>query len=670
MAKPIQLGFPEDDYFFWDPNDPMSRAKAARAMSENIEDYEDAVYRSKASLYSRRQTYTNIDTKTSIRPEFGRSDYEYFRPGESIPTRPKDILVACDYYYWRVGIIKNIIDLMSDFACQGISIEHPTREGAAFFKKWFEFVDGRSRSERFLNTFYRLGNVVVSRTNGKLPARQADKMKSVQGAETRQIETDVPFGGKRIIPARYTILNPISLEVMGGNIATFTGKYHYELQLPLEIASIIRKHPDMRNAEERRMVAELDPIIRDALENGQTKIILDSDNLRTFHYKKDDWQVWATPFIHSVLEDIILLQKTKLCDLAALDGAISNVRLWNLGSLDHQLAPAPGAANRLARMLENNVGGGTIDIIWGPDLKLTESNSNIHQFLGKGKYEATLQNIYAGLGVPPTLTGASTANGFTNNYISLKTLVERLEYGRSALKKFWEYELAIVQRAMDFNKPAMIRFDRMTLSDETAERALLVQLLDRQVVSDETVLERFGEIPKLERSRIRKEVKDKENQTMPPKAGAFHNPQHTNDLEKIFAQSGQVAPSQVGVELKPKKKGEMTPLDLENEMIDKQHKVQMEQLEKQHVMQKDKSRDDVKIKDKDMQVMDKKMQLTDKNMENTRLQIEKMKYAPKGTPGQGRPKNSKDSKKRKTKVSKPRKSVKAEENNENPTEGV
>ena len=96
-------------------------------------------------------------------------------------------------------------------------------------------------------------------------------------------------------------------------------------------------------------------------------------------------------------------------------------------------------------------------------------------------------------------------SGFTNNYISLKTLVQRLEYGRGLLRDFWEKEIEMIQKAMGFRLPATVHFDTMVLSDESSEKNLLIQLVDRDIISAETVIERFGEIPEIERIRIRRE---------------------------------------------------------------------------------------------------------------------------------------------------------------------
>jgi hypothetical protein len=131
------------------------------------------------------------------------------------------------------------------------------------------------------------------------------------------------------------------------------------------------------------------------------------------------------------------------------------------------------------------------------------------------------------------LTGASSSGGYTNNYVSLKTLIERLEYGRDVLKQFWRHEIELVRKAMGFRYPAEIHFDSIVLSDEAAEKNLLIQLADRDIISHETLLERFKEMPSMEKVRVRREEKDRRDDVLPDKASPYHNPQHREDIAKI-----------------------------------------------------------------------------------------------------------------------------------------
>ena len=343
--------------------------------------------------------------------------------------------------------------------------------------------------------------------------------------------------------------------------------------------------------------------------------------------------------IYAILDDIIMLEKMKLADISALDGAISNIRLWSLGDLDNKILPTKAAINKLRNILASNVGGGTMDLVWGPELKFTESSTQVFRFLGKEKYEPVLTNIYAGLGIPPTLTGmANTGGGFTNNFISLKTLVERLEYGRQVLVNWWNQELEIVQKAMGFRLPAKIHFDQMVLSDEASEKTLLIQLADRNIISSETLVERFGEIPEIEKIRIRREVKDRRNESMPQKASPYHNPQHRNDLEKIALTKDMIAPEDVGI----------VPCDDTGD----------------HPLTNPKDRrSDEQIEEKKDEIKDKQDERDQKKFDKQQeKKIEQEKeFDPKGRPEDGRPKNSKDKQKRKQRDVKPRETVNSSE---------
>lgn len=589
-------------------------------------------YEDKAKAYRSPAAWVNVDTNTNIRPDFTRMDYEYYRPDEAIPVRPKDIMARCNMAYKRNGLIRNIIDLMGDFACQGIKIYHSNPQIQKFYQAWFKRVQGRRITERFLNNLYRLGNVIVKRQTGKLRANLVNEFKSRAQPEFK-INLDINVE-RMEIPYSYTFINPMCVDVINEELCTFVGEYILAIRLDFNLLQAIR-HPKPETAH---LIEKIPSDIKAQIETGVVDhIVLDPDTICVYHYKKDDWEIWADPIIYSVLKDIIQLEKTKLADIAALDGAISNVRIWKLGDIEHQIVPTPAATARLSNILTNHVGGGTIDIMWGPDLDLVESNSQLYQFLKEEKYAAPLNAIYAAMGIPPTLTGASTQSGFTNNYISLKTLIERLEYGREMVMDFWNHEILLVQKAMGFRKPAQIHFDRMTLSDEAAEKALILQLLDRDVISAESTLERFGEFPELERARLMKEDKQRVSKKLPNKAGAFHNPQTQHEYKKIALQAGHVTPSEIGVELNPRKDGEQSPMDLEKQMMMEQHDMQMKQLDKQHKIQNDKMKND------------KQMQ---------KIKLQQIKYKPKSAPGgNGRPKNKKDTVKRKTKVVKPRTSA-------------
>lgn len=509
----------EDLYLTWDSDN--QREQVYRSTTDNIEAY-DGIQKSQAH-YNGKTTFLDIEPNRSVRPSFNRSDYDTFRPGESVGTRQKKLIAQCMQAYSRVGIIRNVIDLMSDFATQGLVLVHPNKSIERFYRKWWTEINGNDRSERFLNYLYRTGNVVVRRSTAKISKKEEKNLKSM-AADTKIPDLDF---SKREIPWTYDFINPLSVDVKNFN-STISNTPEYVLKLSnTSYNSLLSNY----NASNKKTLPE-DLVKR--LRNGERTIPLPADKVDFYFYKKDDWNLWADPMIGSILDDIIMLEKMKLADIAALDGAISNVRLWTVGDLDHKIIPTKKVINKLRDILASNVGGGTMDMVWGPELKFTESQSQVYRFLGSEKYQPVLTSIYAGLGIPPTLTGASSGGGYTNNYVSLKTLIERLEYGREVLAAFWRKEIKIIQKAMGFRFPAELHFDSIVLSDEAAQKKLLMDLADRDIISQETLLERFREIPSIEKVRVKREVKDRDSDNnIPKKAGPYHNPQHKDDVAKI-----------------------------------------------------------------------------------------------------------------------------------------
>jgi hypothetical protein len=517
------------DMISWSDDNPQSKAQAMAQFTDNVDQY-TGVSKTQGSTY---RTFLDIEPNKSVRPQFSHLDYYAFRPNEAVPNTQSRAIKMCMDAYDKVGIIRNVIDLMGDFGCQGINIVHQNKSVEKFYQQWFKNINGKERSERFLNNLYKAGNVIVYRSYAKVTPQLAQYMKALSS----DIKVEVPNFTKNEIPWRYNFFNPLNVKLKDGQLSVFLGKPSYTINL----GTFFDRFTDGEIPTD--VFNTLPENIKTSLNNGQKEVPLDASRVKVFHYKKDDWLQWANPMIYAILDDIIMLEKMRLADMSALDGAISNIRLWTLGSLEHKILPNKAAINKLRDVLASNVGGGTMELVWGPELTFKESSSEVYKFLGSEKYTAVLNSIYAGLGVPPTLTGMATnGGGFTNNFISLKTLLERLQYGRDQLVRFWEKELEIVRQAMGFRYKAHIQFDQMTLSDEASTKNLLIQLADRDIISHETLLERFKEIPQIENIRLKREL-DKRNTDGPPKASPFHNANFDQDIQKIEKQ-GQISQKQ------------------------------------------------------------------------------------------------------------------------------
>lgn len=525
--------------------------------AQGLEQYSDTI--PEFSAVARSGTdYIGMDgSRTSVKSDYHRGDYEYVRPNEATPWRSKDIIKKSIEICENLGRIDDIFSLMADFSCQGIDLEHPVPATNRFYKNWFKTVKGKERSERFCYYLLKQGNVPIYRHWGKQKVKDVKKWKSVHGANefaaTANVD-DIKIQ-KRRIPVKYKFLNIMTIEPEHGDDNPLYGLDTKE-QYYLKITRSIQDAISLPNSS-----GFMDPLRNLGVVAGNAKRVpLKKENFSVYFYKKDDWKPWAMPILRPIFSDIAMLRKMKLADVSALDGIISSVRLWRLGSLEHKIAPNPGLINKLRNILAVNAGGGTLDMVWGPDLDFKDSSTDAHQFLGSAKYQPVLDAIYSGLGVPPALRGV-TGEGLGNNFISLQTFIERLQYVRGVLVEFWANELKIVQAALGLPSLPEITFSKMVLGDESAEKQLLLNLVDRGIISEEAVQRYFGFSPDIENARNVREDKMREKGKKQPKASPYHNPQLVHGLKKVFAQQGEVTPSEVGIELDERKDGEETKME-------------------------------------------------------------------------------------------------------------
>lgn len=521
-------------YVTWDS--PEGFTKVSKQYG-NALDKSQPIMRSTGAIASRFQ---NIDHNTSVRDSASSLDYAWFRPGEQIPHHFRDIIASCMGGYQKVPVIRQVIDLMGDFTSQGIRLVHEDEQIQNFYNEWFRKVDGPNRSERIANILYRCGNVIVKRADAKLNPDAVQAWKTTVASTDLSHEDDaVP--GPYEVPYRYTILNPLIVEVLGEHVAAFTGKVHYVLKLPSTFYNTLSL--PLTSFDPSILTEGMPRDLQQAMDRNERYLLLDSDKLVCLFYKKDDWDVWAYPMLYSLLDEIILLQKMKQADMTALDGVISHIRVWKLGSMEHKIFPTNAAITKLSNILLNHLAGGAMDLVWGPDLELDQTSTDVANFLGSEKYEFCMNQIHNGLGIPAAI--GRSKGSMSDNFMQTRILLERLVYGRNVLNGFWQGEIRRVQQAMGFKTPAKISYDHIVLNDETAEKALWIQALDRNIVTVESVQERFGLIPEIENLMLMKEKKARDSGKMAVKVSPYEDPEPDLSLSKIGMQTGIITPSEL-----------------------------------------------------------------------------------------------------------------------------
>ena len=137
------MNFPSDGpaYVSWAGNKEQQ--------TQNLKVYTQAIQEAAtASQGARTRNFSDLTTHLSGKPGLRNSDYDAFRPDQQVPEKPKDIIAFARASYRRIGLIRNAIDLMGDFACQGVRLVHPNKRVEKFYNEWFSRVKGKETSER------------------------------------------------------------------------------------------------------------------------------------------------------------------------------------------------------------------------------------------------------------------------------------------------------------------------------------------------------------------------------------------------------------------------------------------------------------------------------------------------------------------------------------------
>ena len=138
-------------YVAWS-DDLSSKQEALKTASQSLDEFTTIQHSTAYNRY--RSDFSDILPNVAGRPGLTREDYDYFRPDEAVSKQTKEIIRQADKIYNRVGLVKNVIDLMGDFAVNGIRLSHKNKRIERFYKKWFKKINGKDRSERFLNNLY------------------------------------------------------------------------------------------------------------------------------------------------------------------------------------------------------------------------------------------------------------------------------------------------------------------------------------------------------------------------------------------------------------------------------------------------------------------------------------------------------------------------------------
>lgn len=502
--------------------------------------------------------------------------------------------------YKGFGVVKNVIDLMCNFASEGLSIVHPRPAIERFYRRWAEAVDLQGRAKDILRYYYKFGNCFVYTTMGKVDDGAYTRMKSAKGkfdpkkwarsdnndpAEPeRQKDVEEELSkpeGERLIPWRYTLLNPFQMELKGDK---FFGQSRWIFMLDektmTEIKEKTSKSVDFLDESDVNLPPEFAALLN---KKDGREVELDQAKLWTFHYMKDDHEDWADPMVWPVMNDIMYKNSLRAMDMSVVNSTINAVTIFKLGAFKDGFVAPREHFRQFAEMLRAPTY--SHNIVWNDTVSIESNYPPIDKILGIEKYQSVDKDILAGLGIPAILVDGN-GGSFSNAFLQVRTLLERLEEGRREVMKWVNKQLRMVADTMGHRDIPNVRFGQMSLRDEQAEKTLIIQLLDRNIISAEAVHEVFGLDTMLELERMRREKDIAEEEELLIKHGPYTDPMTDLDQEDVMDMEFEQQNMQMDKEMKLREKEQKMNMQLKKQQMTEQVKMRKQQMKMQQQQKK------------------------------------------------------------------------------------
>jgi len=493
---------------------------------------------------------------SSVQSQGGAGGFQYVKRFSSNDAWNHQVIAMCTMAYLGYGVVQNIIDLYADFATEGIDIYHTDKSVRNFYKAWAEKVCLKERIHSMFINLFVSGNSFVHRRWAKLSdadkrnmkrsdasivindelfmklkttdkavgknddgfvdwflSRQeslVSKNKTANAAPLSPKEEHEPENKKKRIPWGYTFLNPLQMEVRGSRVQ---GNNYWAMALDkrdtLELARGmgLKSFVDIGKTEVNLPKEFVRRVGKYQGPGGAyaAEVKLSKEELSVVQRPgKFDWFAWGVPFVFPSLRALSFKDCLRNMEAKACQSVMNALYLFKLGNLKEGFPAEDEHFERFADMLQMPANVGYV--IWNDLIDGEVLQPDVAGIFDPKKHESADRDILQALGVPDVLLGGKGGN-FSNSYIAVAGVLEKLESYREEVLNWLMGELKIISDAMGFRKLPDVKFDHTTLKDEKARQTFLLALYDRNILSADDVLDEIGTSTEMQEAK-KKEEKD------------------------------------------------------------------------------------------------------------------------------------------------------------------
>lgn len=436
----------------------------------------------------------------------------FMQPYNYLKAAPHEKIRMAMQYFKVDPLVGKIIELMATFSKEGFKNECEDPKIKEWFDNWCDFVDIELMFKWIFLEYYRSGNVTTMRT---LAPYNEDKFKlcapeyaygsnkEINLSKLQELTKEIYKANgaakktysKKSIPVGYTVLNPLTVHV--SNINGYKDDLFIRENEEVEVFENIGIY--------KLMLQELPKDLGEVAKKAGV-IPLSDKNVRRILRMRQPYEPYGEVMMERAFNAIFEKNKLRQLDMSMVNSAINQIIKVTVGNDQY-----PATKRSMENVAKAFAGAGKGQaIFWNHTLEIEVIKPDT-QVLNVQKYERVNEDIRNAFGISEILTGGGNSKtNFATAYLSLKAFITNLTEGRNDVVRWIVQEYKDIAQAMDFKTYPTPSFNPLSLTDEIAEKQLIMQALDRGIISYESAQSRLGYDPRIERDRREKEIPDVE----------------------------------------------------------------------------------------------------------------------------------------------------------------
>lgn len=410
----------------------------------------------------------------------------YEGPGKAANMPPHEKMKLAIMYFHSDPMAGKIIELMTTFANDGFKNECRNKKT----KKWFDEWNDKAQMEVVRNwiflEYFRSGNVTTYREFVKY----SPELFKSKAAFEEAFAAKKKDWTKSQIPIAYTVINPLYVKVKNGENNAWKDTLYGNDNISVDSSS----KEDMNSLEVSSNITQR---VKDILRSNVSDKPLSEKQYQRILRMRQPYEAYGTIMMERAFNALYEKNKMRQMDLDTLNSSISQLIKVTVGDKDYPATP------RQVKAITNafqNVGKSQM-IFWNHTLQVEAIKMENH-IIDEKKYERVDSDIRNAFGISEVLLGGGGSKvNFATSYLQLKAFITNLIDARKAIARWYDSQYQEIAKVVGFDEVPTVVFNPLSLTDEIAEKQLIMQLVDRGIISYETAQIQLGFDPDIEEER-------------------------------------------------------------------------------------------------------------------------------------------------------------------------